>query len=400
MSIRAISTWFERGAMTYRWWTVTALSVLLGACGSGSDSGGDDDPRPKEELRLNQMQVLATHNSYHPYPAPEPTATLARQKLGSAVVIVDYRHSTLEQQLDIGVRSFELDVWSDPQGGNYARRPMLSTIGADPETGVPELEEPGLKVLHIAQIDAESTCWSFVECLQQLKRWSDQHPQHAPIMVMIEIKDIDFFGTADYVPVTAWTAAEYDNLDAEIRSVLPPDKLITPDDVQGGYSTLEGAVLAKAWPTLAESRGKFLFTSCNCLSGDRQRKDYIRADGSLKDRVLFPSSRPGNPDAAFILLDDPKASFNEIQELVTAGYIVRTRADSNTKEARANDHTTQDAAFASGAQFVSTDYEVPDVTVNPDYQVAVPGGSPARCNPISAPSSCASADIENLPASR
>lgn len=377
-----------------RWLVTCGAGVLLVAC---NHSGGSSDEHSQDELRLNQIQVLATHNSYHPYSAPEPTATLARQTLGAMVDIVNYRHPTLEQQLDVGVRSFELDVWADPQGGNYARRPMLQTIGADPETGIPELEQPGLKVLHIAQIDAESSCWTFVECLRQLKRWSDANPLHAPIMVMIEIKDIDFFHTADYVPVTAWTAADYDNLDQEIRSVLPPDKLVTPDDVQGGYSTLEAAVLAKEWPTLAASRGKFLFTSCNCLSADRQRKDYIRADGSLQDRVLFPSSKPGNPDAAFILLDDPKLNFDEIQRLVSAGYIVRTRADANTQEARNNDYSTQEAAFASGAQFVSTDYEIPDVTINAEYQVKVPEGSPARCNPISAPPSCRSADVEDLP---
>ena len=373
---------------------LAAAGTLLVAC---NHSGGGHDGPAQDELRLNQMQVLATHNSYHPYPAGEPTATLVGQVLGPLASIVDYRHPTLEQQLDIGVRSFELDVWADPQGGNYARRPMLGTVGGDPETGIAELEEPGLKVLHIAQIDAESTCWTFVECLRQLKRWSDANPLHAPIMVMIEIKDIDFFETATYLPVTPWTAAEYDNLDQEIRSVLPPEKLITPDDVQGGYSTLEGAVLAKQWPTLAQSRGKFLFTSCNCLAADRQRKDYVRADGSLKDRVLFPSSRPGNPDAAFVLLDDPKVNFDEIQQLVAAGYIVRTRADANTKEARTNDYSTQQAAFASGAQFVSTDYEIPDTTINPDYRVIVPDGNPARCNPVSAPSSCVASDIENLP---
>lgn len=375
---------------------VGVAGALLVACGH---SGGGHDSKVQDELRLNQMQVLATHNSYHPHPAGEPTATVMKQVLGPLADIVDYRHPTLEQQLDIGVRSFELDVWADPHGGNYARRPLLSTVGGDPETGVAELEQPGLKVLHIAQIDAESTCWSFVECLRQLKRWSDANPLHAPIMVMIEIKDIDFFNTATYLPITPWTAVDYDNLDQEIRSVLPPEKLITPDDVQGDYSTLEGAVLAKKWPALAASRGKFLFTSCNCLSNDRQRKDYIRADGSLKDRVLFPSSQPGNPDAAFILLDDPKANFTEIQRLVAAGYIVRTRADANTKEARNNDYSTQEAAFASGAQFVSTDYEIPDATINPDYQVQVPDGKPARCNPISAPSSCVSGDIESLPAS-
>ena len=45
----------------------------------------------------------------------------------------------------------------------------------------------------------------------------------------------------------------------------------------------------------------------------------------------------------------------------------------------------RDAAIASGAQFVSTDYPVPDPDFGTGYMVAIPDGMPARCNPISAP---------------
>ena len=67
---------------------------------------------------------------------------------------------------------------------------------------------------------------------------------------------------------------------------------------------------------------------------------------------------------------------------------VRTRADADTVEARASDTTRRDAAFASGAQIVSTDFERVDPRW-PTYVVALPGGGEARCNPISAPKGCA-----------
>ena len=54
----------------------------------------------------------------------------------------------------------------------------------------------------------------------------------------------------------------------------------------------------------------------------------------------------------------------------------------------------RDAALAGGAQFVSTDYEVPDPRLGP-YVVKIPGGTPARCNPVTAPPNCTSDDIEN-----
>jgi len=69
--------------------------------------------------------------------------------------------------------------------------------------------------------------------------------------------------------------------------------------------------------------------------------------------------------------------------------MVRTRADADTEQARSGDITRRDAAFESGAHFISTDYPVsdPDFT---DYQVTMPGGNIARCNPVNANDSCTS----------
>ncbi|HQR03811.1 MAG: hypothetical protein JSR19_03100 [Proteobacteria bacterium] len=371
----------------------SCLLPLLLLC-IGANPACAADPYPKDTvLHLNQMQVLGTHNSYHPEPPTGPALEVLRGSYPELAEIVNYRHPTLTQQLDLGVRQFELDVWSDPQGGNYAYRPLYAKVGANPDTGSAALRAPGLKVLHIAQVDAQSSCLTLEECLGQLKRWSDAHPRHVPLMVMIEIKDLDFFATR-YLPMKPWQAADYDALDAEIRSVLPPDRLITPDDVQGQYPTLREAVLAGAWPTLAQSRGKFLFTGCNCIAGDRQHRDYLRADGSLRGRVLFPNTSPDRADAAFVLMDDPVRHEADIRRLVSQGFIVRTRSDANTVEARHNDYRRAEKAFASGAQFVSTDYEVPDTTINPTFRIAVPGGTPARCNPVNAPAGCQATDIE------
>lgn len=44
-------------------------------------------------------------------------------------------------------------------------------------------------------------------------------------------------------------------------------------------------------------------------------------------------------------------------------FMVRTRADYDTVQSRQNDTTQRDAAFASGAQFISTDYPEP----NPEF---------------------------------
>ena len=74
------------------------------------------------------------------------------------------------------------------------------------------------------------------------------------------------------------------------------------------------------------------------------------------------------------------------------GYLVRTRTDADTVEARSGDTTRREAAFASGAQLVSTDYEVEDPRW-PGFVTDLPGDGAARCNPVSAPDDCDDADL-------
>lgn len=396
------------------------LTAALGACdGNDSVSGiatgllGSSPPPSRADLypqdstlRLNQIQVLGSHNSYHSGPVETVDALngiFANNLFANAFrTVFNYRHPALTQQLALGVRQFELDVWADPDGGAY-RLAAAAASGSAPafslDRGVeyPDLLSPGLKVMHIANIDPYSSCISFKKCLQEIKTWSDANPGHVPLMIMVEIKDQDSLtDTLNAVPgLQAWAAADYDALDAEIRAVFSADEIITPDQVQGAYSTLNAAVVAGQWPTLAQSRGKVMFANCACLT-DRHRTDYLRADGSLSGRVMFTNSEgmaDGAPANAFYVVDDPVADAATISTLLAQGYLVRTQIDvyGEKNEAR------RDAGFASGAQFVSTDYEQVNVLNKaPTYQVAAPG-EPGRCNPVSVPVSvaCTTRDIEN-----
>ena len=73
---------------------------------------------------------------------------------------------------------------------------------------------------------------------------------------------------------------------------------------------------------------------------------------------------------------------------MAAGYLVRTRTDTPGVDAPANDTTRRDAAFASGAQYLSTDYYVTEPLLGNDYVVDLPGPGPARCDPVNAPPDC------------
>jgi len=131
------------------------------------------------------------------------------------------------------------------------------------------------------------------------------------------------------------------------------------------------------------------------LDNAAKRNDYIAGHPSLAGRILFTNAEPGDPDAAFVEDNDALGDHDRIQQLVTAGYVVRTRTDSDTVEARNNDTRARDAAIDSGAQWISTDYPVPDPQTGTSYQVAMPMGLPGRCNPINAPPASTSRDIED-----
>jgi hypothetical protein len=346
-------------------------------------------------VSLNEIQVLGSHNSYH----VEPRAALLTELLrlfGDLFLAWEYTHLPLDQQLEQqGIRQIELDVFADPEGGLYAERRGLLAIGQDPRSGLPALDQPGLKVLHIQDLDFETTCLTFVECLQTLRAWSDAHPAHLPLMVLVEAKDEpipDPFALGFAAPVP-FGPTELDAIDAEIRTVFPPERLLTPDDVRGDLASLEEAILMHGWPTLAAARGRVLFALDN---GGAVRRAYVDGHPGLAGRILFTDSPPGDPEAAFVKLNDPLGAVDLISDLVATGYIVRTRADADTLEARRGDTTRREAALASGAQFVSTDYPVENPAFGTGYVVRIPDGSPARCNPVNAPRGCRSPALEHL----
>jgi hypothetical protein len=374
---------------------LTAVAVVA-ACGgsSGGDSAGARY-RSDSVLRLNQVQVLGTHNSYH-VEAPEDLRNLLGLVDPELVERTGYGHPPLPVQLDReGVRSVELDVFADPAGGLYANRAGPKLAGQNPTSPDPAMRQPGFKVLHTQDIDFVSTCPTFVACLRQLKGWSDGHARHVPLVVLVEPVDavLPKAGPIQFVVPVPIGTPELDALDAEIRSVFPADRTVSPDQVRGDRPTLEDAVLHGGWPTLGEARGKVVFV----LLGKRDA--YAAGHPSLEGRAMFVASEPGRPDAAAIVRDDPLRTKDDISRLVGLGYLVRTRADADTVEARSNTTARRDAALASGAQIVSTDYPVVDKRLGP-YVVRIPSGTPARCDPVNAPPSCAPGDVERPAALR
>ncbi len=371
---------------------VLALALLTAATGCGDDGkgdgGGGSTYRLDDVLRLNHIQVLGSHNSYHVEP---------QGRLGRAFPIAEfqYTHPPLDVQFATqGIRQIELDIFADPEGGLYAD-PIGAQLARDP-FDVPALRQPGIKVLHVQDIDFQSNCWTFVECLSLVKGWSDANPGHVPMTILVEAKDdiVDFSlpGVPSFTVPVPFDREQLDRIDAEILSVFPREQLITPDDVRGTRDTLAEAVALDGWPTLGESRGRVLFALDN---GGRVKAAYQEGHPSLRGRILFTDSSPGEDTAAFFKVNGPIGNEAYIQQLVADGFIVRTRADEPTRHARQNDTSMREAALASSAHFISTDYPVPDPDFGTGYMVEIPGGTPAGCNPVSAPPECTSLDIED-----
>ena len=348
-------------------------------------------------LKLNDLVTVGTHNSYKTQP-PDAVLALVRAKEPDRAVELDYGHRPLSEQLDAGARQLEIDVYYDPQGGRFLDPAGLraASLALDPARRA-ALAEPGFKVMHVQDVDVLSSCVTLRACLGAVRRWSLDHPDHAPILLMFNAKT-DPAPEAGGVDALPFDAAAFDALDGEIRSVFPPQALITPDDVQGRWPTLREAVLHGAWPTLGQARGKVLFA----LDEDPAKVAVYRGKRrSLEGRVFFVNTDERSPAAAYLTLNDPVEEGERIRKAVAAGFIVRTRADSGTLEARANDPARRDAALASGAQFVSTDYLWPEPRLHNDYQVRLAGGAAVACNPVRTAGRCAGLAVETAaPAGR
>jgi hypothetical protein len=336
-------------------------------------------------LRLNDLQVLGSHNSYKEPIDPPLFALLLELRSPARIRPLEYGHPPLRDQLDAGLRALELDVYHDPEGGRYASPRGLAWLAergvapSRPFDPAGEMKAPGFKVLHVQDLDFRSNCATLALCLGELRRWSDAHPRHLPIVVTMNAKDDRLTGIEGVVEPLPFDTAAYDALDREILAVLPRERLIVPDEVRGEHGTLREAVLANAWPTVEDARGRFLFV----LDESGAKRDrYAAGHASLRGRVLFVNASPEADEAAFLILNEPIADGARIRELVAQGFVVRTRADADTREARSGETARREAAFASGAQIISTDYQTANPEFGTGYRVELPGGAAARCNPV------------------
>ena len=329
-----------------------------------------------DNLKINQLQVIGSHNSYRHAIESNLYNTIQAKDTSRSLKGLQYTHISLTEQLNKGLRNLEIDVQADVKGGKFAH-PKGLDIAKYEETYDPngEMKQPGFKVFHMIDIDFRTSCYTLQNCLAELKKWSDANPDHVPVFITLEPKDDDsFLGTKS----EKFTAELFDALDKELRQGLG-NKIITPDMVRGKYKTLEEAVLNNNWPSVEKAKGKFLFI----LDNNGAKRDlYALNHTSLKGRAAFINAEPGKPEAATLFRNNPEDT--TIIDLVKKGYLIRTRSDADTKEARANDYSHFEAAKKSGAQIITTDYYLPSTFFNSSYQIKYDDGTYVRPNPVNA----------------
>ncbi len=286
-------------------------------------------------LTLNDVQVKGSHNSYH----RAPRIALSRGWR--------YSHAPLETQLEAqDVRQFELDV---------------------------RLTKGELRVAHLPLVDGRTTCSKLTDCLGSIESWSRAHAGHLPVFIFIEVKE-------DLAPSTL--EGRLDAIDFAITRVFSREQLLMPEDVAGDSKTLQQAVLEKGWPSLEATRGRIAFVF---FGPKRHKKAYAGGRPRLDGRVMFVAEREtSQPHTSILFYDDPLHDGAQIGAAVKQHYLVRTRADSELQR----DPARRDAALASGANFISSDFVDPRFNwLQLDPHVA------GRCTPDSAKHGCTSSAL-------
>ncbi len=176
-------------------------------------------------LKLNEVRVLATHNSYKKDTYPVVYDTLTGFLGENGCKKYHYEHDTLVSQLQNGIRSFEIDL-------RYVRGEF--------------------RIMHMPFFDMSTHCADFPLTLEELSLWSKANPDHLPITILFEIK-------IDTVVVSPNVKKMLSALDAVLLSSLGRENIVTPEDLMGNSDTLTQMSSTSSWPMINSLKGKFIF---------------------------------------------------------------------------------------------------------------------------------------------
>ena len=185
----------------------------------------------QEDLTINQLQFVGSHNSYK---LKMNLVVFAALSVWDSKVAqsLDYSHIPIDAQLEMGIRKLELDVFFDATNS-------------------------AMVVGHVQLIDMNSSCSFLNECFKLLLDWSANNAEHVPIWISFNAKDQKIDGLPD---PDVFSDQAFRVLDQLIEEAFA-GKIIQPRDIDG-----------LDWPRVIEFRGKFIFV---LDEGGEKRQRYL-----------------------------------------------------------------------------------------------------------------------------
>ncbi|MCD4827261.1 MAG: hypothetical protein K8Q99_05745 [Acholeplasmataceae bacterium] len=273
-----------------------------------------------ETIRLNDIQMIASHNSYKKIGPAIGRFFVGLGDSFEEARALNYGYKNITEQLEAGVRSFELDV---------------------------RYRNQSFELTHVPLVDSSSQAVSFELLLEEIYLFSSHQTGHIPIIILLEIKDDWMILDPQLEKMDQEAFILFDEL---IKEQIK-DHLFQPSDMLIGDDTLKEIIMNQGWPSLTELLNKVIFV----MHPDSYNQIYFDIDDSLSSQAMFIGSYYSeNPEeyASFFVQND--VDIDLIKTLVDQNYMVRTRMDTQLifDEQRYLD------AIESGAQILTTDLSI------------------------------------------
>ena len=173
-----------------------------------------------------------------------------------------------------------------------------------------------------------------------------------------------------FVTPLPWGQATFAELEAEIRSVFPADRVLAPADVRGRSASLRDAVLDGRWPRLDAGAGR----SCSCST---TRAPSVTPTGPRCPTSPTARSSSTSPEATPTRRSPSSTTRSATPTASAPSWRPGSSSAPGPTPTRCRPVPATPASAtrrsASGAQYVSTDYVWPDDRFGTGYVVDLPG---------------------------
>ena len=310
-------------------------------------TGFDVEAAIGQGARLNDIRFVGTHNSYKAY---NPSAEKLMRRLIAPLRFAEggewsYGREPLSAQFDKGIRSIELDVMR---------------------------EKDGFRCAHIPLVDFACVCPDFSLALKEIALWSDAHPGHLPITVLIEAKETFLSGGMGF---HRFTLEDVLLLEETVAEALG-ERLYTPADMLGEHENFVQLCAANDYPALGALLGKVLVIYHADMGTTR---DYAAHYPTPRAHKMFLSvfswtlRFEEDTDYACFVIENESGSFFMAKNTGEFNMLVRTRMD--VFPWRFDEWEAQ--ALSTGAFILTTDYPPRDDPGEEPHVAAFEGGATA-----------------------